>query len=140
MTGLNTIDAKGNEHEFEVLIEDFIHNKYAGKSYRIKLKTDKFWKSFNFDILFINDERILIYRLNNNGFEEVSNKGIVKAMIEVIRKEYAMTIVSSTNIENEKIDETEGRVGDVNKYWNKWYRENSKISYNQKEDRFIYAL
>jgi hypothetical protein len=140
MTVINTIDQRGNQHEFEVLTKDFIHKEFKGKSYRIKLKTDPLWKFFDFVILFIKNDWILIYRLNNNGFEEVSKKGIVKAMIEEIRNEYAMTIVSSTNIDNEKLDETEGRVSFVNKYWNKWYRENPKISYDQKEDRFIYEL
>lgn len=76
----------------------------------------------------------------NNDVPELSGKGITKAMIDCIRKNYNVVIVSSANIENQQIDETEGRINYVTKYWEKWMTENPKIEYNTTEGRFFYFL
>ena len=140
MKYVEAIDRKGNIEKFDVMTEDFQLNKYSGKRYEIRTSGYIGWKLFEFIILFIDGKGILIYRVMNNDVPELSGKGITKAMIELIRKEYNMVIISSTNFENKKIDITEGRIDDVSKYWKKWTSENPKIIYDTQEGRFIYNL
>jgi hypothetical protein len=129
----------GKKEIFKIEDEDFSIQNKIGKYYKISVIDSKPWKHFVFKILIL-DEKILIYYIDNQGFEEVTGKGIVKSMIEGLRKKYNMKIVSSTNKENLKIDDAEGRVPNVTEFWKKWVRENSKIRYNVDEDRFEYEL
>lgn len=140
MINIEAIDRKGNIEKFDVSTEEFQLNKYPGKRYEIRTNGYVGWKHYEFIILFIDDNRILIYRVVNNDVPELTGKGITKAMIESIRKEYNMVIISSTRLDNKKIDVTEGRIDTVSRYWKKWTSENPKIIYISSEDRFIYNL
>lgn len=76
--------------------------------------------------------------IDNQDIPELSEKGIVKPMIEKLRTIHKKTIVSSTNIESLKVDDSEGRVQNVTQYWARWAIENSKIRYVKEEDRYYY--
>lgn len=138
------INKKDNDKEietFDITEIDYIleDTQYKGIEFQIRQEGQFSWKYFEFIILFVEDE-ILIYRVNNNDHPELSNKGIVKAMIEMLRKEYKKVIISSTNISDKKIHETEGRIPAVTKYWEKWEKENSKINNDKESGRFKYIL
>jgi hypothetical protein len=138
ITHIQTTDSDGNNHYFIVNETSFKHKDFEGISYSITGEGLSFHKIFEFTILNVSPERILIYRLNNNFHTELTGKGIVKAMIKKISETTGKIIVSSTNIEHLKIDETEGRIKDVSNYWNKWKKEMSNVDYIDNEDRYVY--
>lgn len=76
--------------------------------------------------------------IDNQSIPELTNKGIIKSMIEKLRIFHKRTIVSSTNIESLKVDEAEGRIPNVTQYWMKWSIKNDKIRYVIEEDKFYY--
>lgn len=136
---IETVDRKGNNFLFEIAEEPLSIGKYNGIYYKIhEPKNSKGWKHFVFQILFIDNSRILIYMIDNQNIPELSGKGIVKSMIEKLSTVHKQTIVSSTNIDFLKVDGTEGRVPNVTQYWIKWSKKNSNIRYVKEEDRFYF--
>lgn len=135
---IETTDRKGNVFSFEITEEPLTVGKYEGIYYNIHEPNYKGWKHFVFKILFLDNSRILIYMIDNQDIPELSEKGIVKPMIEKLRTIHKKTIVSSTNIESLKVDDSEGRVQNVTQYWARWAIENSKIRYVKEEDRYYY--
>lgn len=135
-----TIDSIGSYNIFNVDQECFEVNGKSGIYFKIYDRKQKPWMHFVFKILFLEENIILIYNIDNQNIPEVSGKGIVKGMIEALRLKYKVQIISSSNNDQFKIDESEGRIPGVTTYWNKWLRENNKIIYNSSEDRFIYTL
>lgn len=135
---IETVDKKGNKFSFEITEEPLSIGKYNGIYYKIYEPNYKGWKYFVFQILFVDNSKILIYMIDNQNIPELSGKGIVKPMIEKLSTVHKKTIVSSTNIESLKVDCSEGRVPNVTQYWIKWSKENSKIRYVKEEDRFYY--
>jgi len=138
ITHINTIDRDGNPHEFIVNEESFIHKEIKGTIYRISVETEPSWMFFEFKVLDITEDRTLIYMINNNHTPVVSGKGIVKSMIKALSSTYRKNIVSSTNTEELKLDNTEGRIDIVSDFWNKWMREMDNVDYIKEEDRFIF--
>jgi hypothetical protein len=135
---VETIDKEGIKNTFNVLEEPLSVGQYQGIYYKIFEPNSKLWKHFVFQILFVEDSKILIYMIDNQNILEVSKKGIVKSMIEEIRTTYKKTIISSTNINEFKHVDSEGRVNNVTKFWEKWTKENGQIQYNKREGRFYY--
>lgn len=135
---ITTIDREGQSNNFNVQEISFELQGSKGIEFQIRLKGGKVWQYFVFKIIFL-DSKILIYQILNNDHPEVTGKGIVRAMIKAISEEYKRDIISSTRIEELKIDISEGRIDVVSEYWQKWRKDNpTKILYNQEEDRFTY--
>ncbi|MBB3186636.1 hypothetical protein [Microbacter margulisiae] len=135
---IETIDKDGIKKTFDVLEEPLSVDKYQGVYFKIFEPNSKHWKHFVFKILFVQDSKILIYMIDNQNIPEVSRQGIVKSMIEEVRTTYKKTIISSTNINEFKHVDSEGRVNNVTKFWKKWAKENGQIQYNKNEGRFYY--
>ena len=137
---ISTVDRNGRPYTFQVEETPSHVNGFKGIAFRIYPENSHKYNAFTFRILFVNDDRILIYLTHNNDFPDVSGKGILKPMIEAIRSKYRKPVVSSTRIDSLKVDIGEGRVPEATRYWEKWLRGNPKISYIQEEDRFMYEL
>jgi hypothetical protein len=137
---IRTLDRDDRPHTFQVEETPFQVKDFKGIEFRIFPENSHRYNAFTFKILFVNDNRILIYLTHNNYFPDVSEKGILKSMIKAIRTNYKKSVVSSTRKENLKVDIGEGRVPEATRYWEKWRVENPKISYIPEEDRFIYEL
>ena len=135
---IEALDRNGNSAEFIVNEEVFTHKQFKGIEYKISKENSPFHPYFEFKILFIGQDRILVYMINNHHNDEFSGKGIVKAMIKAISESHTEVVVSSTNNEKLKIDETEGRIPQVSQFWNKWKTEMENVSYIEEEDRYIY--
>jgi hypothetical protein len=135
---ITTKDPLGQYHNFTVTEETFEVNKIGGIEYKIYEVGSNGLKYFLFRIL-IQDTRIIVYMIDNNDHPELSQKGIVRAMIDEISKSFKRNIVSSTNFEDAKVDETEGRIPLVTQYWNKWMKSDPRrITIDRLEKRFIY--
>jgi hypothetical protein len=136
ITQIRTIDKEQRSHEFIVSEEAYSHSDIEGILYKISKPELPTWKHFEFVILFVTN-RILIYRINNNDHPELSGKGIVKSMIKAISDEFNKDIVSSTN-KAYKLDDTEGRIPSVTKYWKRWLSELENVEYLEAEDRYVF--
>lgn len=136
---LRTIDVKGIEHTFKVVPEEIDEKNYKGIYYKIMVPSRDNWSAihFVFKILFVAEKEIMIYWLDNQGYSEVSEKGITKAMIKYVRDEFKKDIISSTNT-GQRFVNNEGRINSVTRTWNKWRSENDLITYDGERDRFIY--
>lgn len=131
---------ENTEYNFKVLQEEFEIEGYKGIYYKIMIPEwpNYDWKHFQMKIVFVYDNRILLYWLDNQNIPEVSNKGIIKKMMNAISSEFKKNIISSTN-DGVEIIKDEGRIPDVTKYWNKWVKENENVTYDKNDDRFIYG-
>ncbi len=141
ITSLTSFDRKNNQHNFGVLYKEIIEKGFSdrtffGVEFEI-FRPDKPLNSFYFKILFV-EERILVAMVLNNYHTEVSEKGIIRAMVSKLVTEYRLPVMSSTNLDNKKLFESEGRIPDMTAAWKAWELKNSHISYAEDEDRYIH--
>ena len=140
ITTIDTIDRNGGVHSFIVDEGYFLFKGLKGIEFKITKSTLPSFRYFEFKIIHLLDERILIYMINNHDVPEFSGKGIVKAMIKSIAKMYKKDVVSSTNNEELKLDATEGRIPDVTQFWRKRENELDNVTYLPDEDRFQFKF
>jgi len=137
ITNIRAIDRVGNEQEFIVTQEKINEAGYDGIRYQVRTTSMSIYAGFFAVILFLPNNRILQYLLVNNDIPEVKGKGIIKALMKAVSKEFKQDILSSTNL-GHKISHSEGRVPDMDKAWKKWTYELSNVEYLPAEERFIY--
>jgi len=135
---IKTTSFTGEQSEFQYeIIAKSDNGGYEEIDYIIyKDEKKKGWEHFVFNILNIDDERFMLYWVDNGGYPSVSNKGILKPMLYEIQKLYNKDIVSSTNA-GTKVLPSEGRIQDMTDFWDRFKSKNSMVDYLPFEDRYI---
>jgi hypothetical protein len=135
---ITAFDRSGDAEIFEVSCEEADAEGYPYYCFEIKHPHIKTSKNFLFEVARISVDRVMIMGVNNLGLPEYSGKGIVKAMIRAVSREFNCDVVSSSSNPNSEILVDDGRKPFVSRYWKKWCREMSNVHYLKEEDRFIY--
>lgn len=137
MQSIEAIDRNGKSETFEVSCEKIVGDGYEVYSYEIRGHKTTGTGCFVFEIARISDDRMMVLNVNNFDIPEYSGKGIVKAMIAAVSKEFTCDVVSSSNKESSVVID-DGRKEHATRYWKKWTGELSNVDYLSDEDRFIY--
>src|SRR5688572_17897922 len=113
---ITSFDRNGRAETFAVSCEKNNAEGYPYYCFEIKHPHIKTPKNFLFEVIRISNDRVMILGVNNCGVPEFSGKGIVKAMIVAVSKEFDCDVVSSSNT-NSEISVDDGRKSYVTKYW-----------------------
>lgn len=139
ITNIKATSRDGKIGTFDVSSRDGeVVNGYTSLVFEIRPETAKSHKHFFFQLVKLSEDRRLVFMINNNDHPELSGNGIVKAMIQAISEEYHCDVVSSSNLEQIKIDAAEGRIPEVTRFWKKWRTVLDNVNYLKEEDRFIF--
>lgn len=137
ITKILATDRENNTFEYNVAQQPFSEYGYKGVRYMVSKSGLAGWKYFEIDTLNVSEDRLMIYMLLNHNHSELTGKGIVKGMLKALSIEFKIDIVSSTNNPALKIGDSEGRIDEMTKAWQKWITEFPSIEYLKDEDRFI---
>ena len=133
---LNTKDRLGKTHQFSFTAT--INKIEGANSWEYHVFKTNEYDHFYINLLEVSPERIMILYIGNNDIKEVSGKRIMDFMIPVLSERHQASIVSSSNIQDLKISNWEGREDGATVIWNRLKATFENVRYLEEEDRYIF--